>query len=108
MTAHVGGLSISIIAVIAVAGIFGLLALIIITAVILDIPKRMKRKADKGIVEPSSKRSMEISEAEKGSINVSVNEVSSQNSLANYSNHQRPASPDCNCEHPVVQNPPRI
>jgi hypothetical protein len=111
MTAHVGGLSVSVIAVIAAAGIFGLLGAIVIIAVIIDIPKRLKRKQHQGIMEPSGKRSLEISEAEKGSVNVSANEVSSQNSTTNYSGMRptRPASPDCHCEHSnIAQNPPRI
>ena len=111
MTAKIGHLSSSVIAAIVAGGIFGLLAVIIIVAVILDSPKRRKRAQHKGIMEPSGKRSLEI-EAEKGSVEVSVTEVSSStNASTNYSSMRptRPASPECVCEHPVVSpNPPRV
>lgn len=107
MTAKLGGLSASVIAAIAAGGIFGLLALIIITAVILDLPKRMKRKQNTGIMEDSGRKSPDITEVEKGSVDVSTTEVST----TSYSSMQptRPASPECTCQHPIVSpNPPRI
>ncbi|KAF1842435.1 uncharacterized protein K460DRAFT_370401 [Cucurbitaria berberidis CBS 394.84] len=110
MTAKIGGLSASVIAAIAAGGIFGLLAITIILAVLCDIPKRMKRRKHTGIMEPSGKKSLEISEVEKGSVDASVTEVPSTNSSTNYSSVQptRPASPECHCEHPVASpNPPR-
>lgn len=102
-------------AVIVAGGIFGLLALIIIVAVLVDIPKRRKRRQHKGIMEPESKKSLEIQaiEIEKESANASVNDVASQSPSTNYSNYStlqptRSASPECQCEHPIiVQNPPR-
>lgn len=107
-----GGLSTSVIAAIAAGGIFGLLAICIGLSILFDLPKRLKRKQDDGIMEPSSKKSLEISEVEKGSVDASVTEVSLKtNSSTNYSSMYptRPASPECTCEHPVVShNPPRV
>lgn len=112
MTKTLGGLSLSVIAVIAVGGVAVLLAIMIGLAVLFDLPKRMKRKQDDGIMEPSSKKSLEISEVEKGSVDASITEVSLKtNSSTNYSSMYptRPASPECSCEHPVVShNPPRL
>ncbi|KAH7380712.1 hypothetical protein BKA66DRAFT_442251 [Pyrenochaeta sp. MPI-SDFR-AT-0127] len=107
MTAKIGGLSASVIAAIAAGGVFGLLAIIIIAALILDFPKRMQRRKETGIMEVSGKKSPDITEVEKGSVDVSATEVST----TSYSSMRptRPASPECTCEHPVVSpNPPRI
>ncbi|KAF2852420.1 hypothetical protein T440DRAFT_506797 [Plenodomus tracheiphilus IPT5] len=111
MTASLGGLSTSIIAVIAAGGIFGLLALIIITAVLLDMPKRLKRRQNKGIMEETGRASpASITDAEKGTIKVSETEVQSTNASTHHSSLRptRPVSPDCQCEHPVIKvQPPR-
>ena len=47
-----GGLSTSVVAIIAVGGVAGLLALIVVTSLILDIPKRMKQKKNTGLMAP--------------------------------------------------------
>ncbi|CAN9113213.1 unnamed protein product [Alternaria alternata] len=63
-----GGLSTSIVAVIAVGGVAGLLALIVVAAIIMDIPKRMKKKKNTGIMaaEEMEKKSMDIEEKPMG------------------------------------------
>ncbi|KAG9192298.1 hypothetical protein G6011_11032 [Alternaria panax] len=108
----IGGLSTSIIAVIAVGGVAGLLALIVITAVIMDIPKRLRQKENTGIMaaEEMEKKSMDIDkkpmgidEMEKGTLKVSITETSMR-SPSQYSSTQvdRSPSPECQCAYPSI------
>ncbi|KAI4624169.1 uncharacterized protein J4E87_005668 [Alternaria ethzedia] len=73
-----GGLSTSVVAIIAVGGVAGLLALIVVTSLILDIPKRMKQKKNTGLMAPEEmeKKSVEIDDAEKGAIKQATREIS--------------------------------
>ncbi|KAI4929942.1 hypothetical protein J4E85_004563 [Alternaria conjuncta] len=75
-----GGLSTSVVAIIAVGGVAGLLALIVVTSLILDIPKRMKQKKNTGLMAPEEmeKKSVEIDDAEKGAIKQATREISVQ------------------------------
>ncbi|KAH9871838.1 hypothetical protein J1614_006095 [Plenodomus biglobosus] len=105
MTTTMGGLSTSVVAVIAAGGIFGLLALIVITAVILDLPKRMKRRQNKGIMEETGRESPTgIMDAEKGPMKICEAEVQSTNTSTHHLNMRptRPESPECHCEHPAI------
>lgn len=108
MTAKVGGLSASIIALIAVGGVAGLLAILVLTAVIFDIPKRLRRKQNKTLMDEDEK---DVDVEEKGPITVTEAEVLSTKASTNFSSIRpaRPASPECQCEHPTVSpQPPRI
>ena len=101
----IGALSPSIVAFLCAAGVFFCLAVIIVSACIIDLPNRAKRRADTGIMEPAGKRSLdlEISEAEKGNMDSSTEELSSTNQSTSYSSLRptRPPSPNCTCEHPA-------
>ncbi|KAB2105804.1 hypothetical protein AG0111_0g5641 [Alternaria gaisen] len=107
-----GGLSTSIVAVIAVGGVAGLLALIVVAAIIMDIPKRMKKKKNTGIMvaEEMEKKSMDIEEKSlrinemgKGAPKVSTTRTSMR-SPSQYSSTQvdRSTSPECQCAHPSI------
>jgi len=100
-----GGLSTSVVAIIAVGGVAGLLALIVVTSLILDIPKRMKQKKNTGLMAPEEmeKKSVEIDDAEKGAIKQTTREISVQSpSLYSSTYIARPASPECQCAHPSI------
>lgn len=102
----------SVIALIAAGGVCGLLVLLVTIALIIDLPKRMKRRQNKGVKDIEQDGPAEITEVEKGSANVSEAEVSiTTNASTNYTSARpaRPASPECQCEHPAIShNAPRI
>ena len=82
-----GGLSMIVIAAIAAGGVFGLIGLLVLVAVLMDLPKRMKRKQNKGITKGSMRESMDNTDVEKGDVVVSKAELSSTNaSTMNHSN----------------------
>jgi hypothetical protein len=113
MTVKVSGLSTSVIAVIAVCGIAGLIVLLVVIAVVMDYSRRMKRKNNTGIMaeEESGKKSLDINEVEKGSVGVSTTEISVKSQSSHYQSTQatRPASPECQCEHPsITVHPPQV
>jgi hypothetical protein len=101
----IGGLSTSVVAIIAVGGVAGLLALIVVTALILDIPKRMKQKKNTGLMaaEEMEKKSMEIEDTEKAPTKQSSRAISVRSPSLYSSMHiVRPASPECQCAHPSI------
>jgi hypothetical protein len=102
---RIGGLSTSVIAGIAVGGVAGLIGLVVIIAMLLDLPKRMKEKKNKHIMaaEEMEKKSIDIDDLEKGAVKQSTNKISTGSQSPTTSTHvDRPASPECQCAHPSI------